>query len=685
MRSRRLSEWLCLAASWLLLSATAARAQVDWSDLFPEEGHKPAPKAAREPQQIQPAPAPVQPAVRPAERAPAVARPRPVARPQRPAAKHNIARTKRAQREVPRRVTDEDGRSEPQYDREFLEPLSGSRARPAARTQQAAEPQPDGAAPQAEAEPAPAPARPVVSVPRPAPVAPKRVAAEPPPVVAKPAAPVAESAPAADGNSVEQPAAHKPVHAAAAEANGFPEADGAGMMNRARKAAAAQAARSDEHANSAPGEDGTALGGTQADADAQLARADHGTVADGNGALASAGLEAGEVITDKNLDKYKHLLSPGLEWALRYGWRIKVGAPRPIGMIRPYRDATEKYSGQVKLAPDGMRLMNWTAGQPFPKIDPNDPQVAVKIMWNYSYSSAITDDMNSENFDADTGTIGKNRGMVVERHYLIDNLRRLNYTGRLFVEPKPELPNPDGVRYKESIHPLSEPFDLKGVGGTFYRYIDPDRQDDSWLYLPQLRRVRRLSTAQRSDALFGQDSDVDSYYGYNGHIAWMDWKFLGERTILAAMHGQHAPVKWQEPEDWAFDDVWEPREVYVVEGTSKLPQYAYGKRVLFIDKQGWVVTHSDIYDRAGQLWKVWINLRSYKKEAIPGAKISRYPEEMSFTHAIVMLDTQLVHATRAALPSTHTPDSECIFLNMGAKSGTKEDFFSVANLIESGH
>jgi len=31
--------------------------------------------------------------------------------------------------------------------------------------------------------------------------------------------------------------------------------------------------------------------------------------------------------------------------------------------------------------------------------------------------------------------------------------------------------------------------------------------------------VRRMSSAQRSDALFGQDADQDSYWGYSGHIA----------------------------------------------------------------------------------------------------------------------------------------------------------------------
>jgi len=109
------------------------------------------------------------------------------------------------------------------------------------------------------------------------------------------------------------------------------------------------------------------------------------------------------------------------------------------------------------------------------------------------------------------------------------------------------VPNNEGYRYKESLHPILEPFDLKGVGFVAYRYIDPQRQDDTWLYLPQIRRVRRMSSAQRSDALFGQDSDVDSYNGYNGHIAWNEYKLLGEMVTLATLHARNFPVKWQDP------------------------------------------------------------------------------------------------------------------------------------------
>src|SRR5207244_8176599 len=79
----------------------------------------------------------------------------------------------------------------------------------------------------------------------------------------------------------------------------------------------------------------------------------------------------------------------------------------------------------------------------------------------------------------------------------------------------------------------------------------------------------------------------------------MDWKYLGERDLLAMVHGEHFPVKWNEKVDWAFDDVWEKRRVHVVEGVSKLPQYAFGKRVLFIDKEAWGIPYSDIYDRSG--------------------------------------------------------------------------------------
>ncbi len=401
----------------------------------------------------------------------------------------------------------------------------------------------------------------------------------------------------------------------------------------------------------------------------------------------AADVKPGEKFNAANVAQIKDLISPGVQWCVEHGMPITIAETKPIALPTAYREATEKYSGQVQLSPDGRIMSGYVAGMPFPKIDPNDPLVANKIMWNYDRKSLITDDQDLRNFDADTGTIysgGKEMG--IERHFLLDHLRTLNYDGRLYVDPKPLLePNAEKVQSKQGLYPILEPFDLKGVGTLSYRYLDIEKQDDTWLYLPTLRRVRRLSSAQRSDALFGQDTDVDSYYGYAGSPAWMDWKFLGEREMLGVMHAQHFPVKWADGSaNFAFDDVWEKRKVYVVEGTPRLAQYAYSKRVIFIDKETYAVLYSDIFDRAGNLWKVWINDFSFRKEAFPGAK-DQYPDEMGFLPAIIMVDMQLVHATKASLPSPRFPGEQGWYFNQGAKSGTTVEWFTVAAMTAASH
>jgi hypothetical protein len=404
------------------------------------------------------------------------------------------------------------------------------------------------------------------------------------------------------------------------------------------------------------------------------------------GRAALADVAVGDVITAANVDQAKELISPGIEWCVRHGWPLKIVETKKIEWPKAYKDATEKYSPQVKLAPDGLTLQSYVAGQPFPKVDANDPQVATKIMWNYEYKWLTTDDVDLRNFDADTGTIhGGSTPMSVERHFLLDHFRVLRYVGRLYQDPKPLWQTSEGYQSKGSLHPILEPFDLKGVGALSFRYIDPSKQDDTWLYLPSLRRVRRLSSAQRSDALFGQDTDVDSYYGYAGHIAWMSWKYLGEKQMLGCWHAENYPVKWAAGGgDFAFDDGWEKRKVHVVEGVSKLAQYAYSKRILFIDNETWAVPYSDIYDRSGQLWKIWVNEFSFRKQPFPGAKLSTYPEEQAYAPSIVMVDMQLQHATKAALPSHKFPGEEGWYFNLGEKSGSTEDFFTIAHLIESG-
>jgi hypothetical protein len=407
---------------------------------------------------------------------------------------------------------------------------------------------------------------------------------------------------------------------------------------------------------------------------------------------ALADVSPGDTVDKASVAKAKGLISPAVEWCVNNGMTMKIVAPKPIGWPKAYKEATEKYSSQVKLAENGLSLSGHVAGSPFPKIDPADPKIALKVMWDYEYRPYPgTDDFVEYDFPAETGAVGNGQPMQVERYYWIGESRRLYYNSRLYVDPKPELPNPEGIRFKEVLGPLVAPFDLKGIGALEYRYVDASKQDDTWLYVPSLRRVRRLSTAQRSDSLFGQDTDPDSYWGYNGHIAWSEWKFLGEKEMLGILHGENFPQKRCEGEaDYLMCDAWEKRNMWVIEGVSKLPQYAYGKRVIFIDKESLVVAYSDIYDRNSELWKVWIDNHQFRTQAFPGAP-TKYEEERDFYAGLAMVDMQLMHATYVPHPGSEPAGHEGWYFNKGTESATKykpggavPDSFTVAKLIEQG-
>ena len=412
----------------------------------------------------------------------------------------------------------------------------------------------------------------------------------------------------------------------------------------------------------------------------------------GLGAVAEAQVKAGDTLTKADVDKVKDLVSPGVVFFMKHGMTIKVVDPKPIPWPKAYKEATEKFSAQVKLAADGVSIENHVAGMPFPTVDSNDPKAPLKIMWNYEYRPYPgSDDFVEFEFPVFSGSLSYDKPMNVERQMLLAEVRRLYYNGRLYNDPKPILPSKDEYRFKELIGPVVAPFDLKGLGALSYRYRSASHQDDTWLYLPSLRRVRRLSTTQRSDALFGQDTDPDSYWGYNGHIAWQEWKLLGEKEMLGVFHGESFPMKRCDGgADFVFCDNWEKRKMYIIEGKSKLPQYAYGKRILFIDKEAMVVGYSDIYDQRGEVWKVWLDNHQFRKKARSQSTIE-YPEEKDFYAGFTMVDVQLGHATYTPHPGPDVPDHDGWYFDSAEKSttrynqqGSRDESFTIQALIGAG-
>jgi hypothetical protein len=392
----------------------------------------------------------------------------------------------------------------------------------------------------------------------------------------------------------------------------------------------------------------------------------------------------GTVVGADNLDTWREFLPPSIQWAIGRGMRIEVIEARDIPLEPARLAATQKYHAQCRLSPDKNQVLNYVAGLPFPLADERDPDAAVKLVFNFENRIAV-DDLDVRNFECDTGSIGASSGLTVERHFLLAHFRRLYYVSRLYHDPKPTWPTPDGIRYREVLHPILEPFDLKGVGLTYSRHLDPSRQDDSWLYYPLLKRVRRLSSAQRSDALFGQDADIDSYGGYAGNPAWMDWKLVGTKRVLAPMHTRNFPAVWSKgAADFLFDDTWELRDVYILEGTSRIPDYAYSKRVLYLDRHSFVIPYTEMYDQKGQLWKAWVNQFNIGRKVFPGAVKASYDYEQQFIPALSIFDMQLSHATRCLLPSPSVAGEEGWYFNFGADEGTVEEAFSVSSIIASG-
>src|SRR5260370_7498787 len=119
-------------------------------------------------------------------------------------------------------------------------------------------------------------------------------------------------------------------------------------------------------------------------------------------AIARAEVAPGDLITPANAAKVKDLVSPGVYYKVVNGMSVKIVPSGRIDWPPPFKEATEKYSAQVRLSRDNRSLVGYVAGQPFPLIDTNDPQVATKIMWNNVFRPLLTDDYDLRFYDCES-------------------------------------------------------------------------------------------------------------------------------------------------------------------------------------------------------------------------------------------------------------------------------------------
>ena len=76
---------------------------------------------------------------------------------------------------------------------------------------------------------------------------------------------------------------------------------------------------------------------------------------------------------------------------------------------------------------------------------------------------------------------------------------------------------------------FESPANIRGTAYLNFDWNESLRDDDSWLYLPALQRVKRLASSDTSDSFLGSDFTYADINGYE--IDWYDYSFVNESEI----------------------------------------------------------------------------------------------------------------------------------------------------------
>lgn len=126
-----------------------------------------------------------------------------------------------------------------------------------------------------------------------------------------------------------------------------------------------------------------------------------------------------------------------------------------------------------------------------------------------------------------------------------------------------------------------EPADVKGTGILTFDYEDKD--DDMWLYMPALRKVRRIVSSEKTKSFMGSEftnADITK-----PSIADYTYNMLGSEGLGGV-------------ECWIIEMV--PASKKISEG------YKYSKKVSWIGKADYTARKTEFYDLEGKLLKVMV-------------------------------------------------------------------------------
>ena len=288
-------------------------------------------------------------------------------------------------------------------------------------------------------------------------------------------------------------------------------------------------------------------------------------------------------------------------------------AHRDYGPPEVYRQATRRYHEQVEIGEDST-LLNYRAGQPFPmaKVDcGGDAKAGAKIIWNFMH---------------------RWQGFGANAHFRYTYWDRgeqlpLRYAGTtsawiLKYRPEPQFEAENGdvfareQRYAVVGFEVNEPREFNGTRTLTYRYAKSfgplaiAQPEDTWIYLREIRRIRKVSQKQRSAAISGTDFTFDDLFTFSGLPAQYHWKCLGYDEVLAPMNTQHKGYPYEEEARYGSsglsyaNDRWELRRAIKLEMVPKQDDHPYARKELWLDVQTMQPLYSFAYDHTGALYKI---------------------------------------------------------------------------------
>jgi hypothetical protein len=117
------------------------------------------------------------------------------------------------------------------------------------------------------------------------------------------------------------------------------------------------------------------------------------------------------------------------------------------------------------------------------------------------------------------------------------------------------------------------------VAGTRFLTMDTAAGgSDQWIYLPSLGRVRRIAASESGGSFMGTDFSYDDISSMDRELSLDTHTLLREETLNG-------------------------KSCYVIQSVPKDNSYQYSKTVTWIDKNGFLIYKSEMYNRRGEMAK----------------------------------------------------------------------------------